>query len=94
MSQRRRQVCNSPDSHRTTQFIRERLLQMLLDAVHFHRGQKCAVGQLRKPLHLATHADEAFHMLVPRLDVAITNRPIDCPALPRIGFKVHRTPTV
>jgi hypothetical protein len=87
-------VCCAADGQRTAQLLGKRLLEMLLDAVHFHRRQESAVGQLCEALGLAAHADEAFHVLVPGFDILVANRPIDGRAVLRVRLEIHRTQSI
>ena len=67
---------------------------MLLDAVHFHRRQELAVGQLRQAFVLAADADETLDVVVPGRDVLVADRPVDGDAVLGVGLEVHRTPAI
>src|SRR5262245_788339 len=70
------------------------LLHNELGAGHFHRRQELTIWKLRKSLHLTAYADEVLHVVVPRSNVLITDRPVDADALAQIRLKVQVAPTV
>ena len=70
------------------------LLHLLLEAVHRHRRQELAVGQLRQALAAAADAGEALDVVVPRRDVLVADRPVDGDAVARVGLEVEVAPAV
>src|SRR5450631_1702449 len=61
----------------------------VLSAGHFHGRQKLAVGKLRQAFGLAAYADEIFYVIVPGLDVFVTDGPIGRDAVAEIGFEIE-----
>src|SRR5213080_2786213 len=66
----------------------------LLGAVQRHRRQELPVGQLRQSQPLAAHPDEPFHVVVPRRDVGVADRPVHAEAVPRVGLEIEIAPAV
>src|SRR5690349_8065894 len=65
-----------------------------LGAIHLHGRKEFAVGKLGKSLGLARDAYELLDVVVPRLDVAVANRPIDSDPVASVGFKVEIAPPI
>src|ERR1700736_546416 len=85
----------TPDGHDAIiVMFRERISHILLHAGHFHRRQKLSVRKLRQALWLTADSRELFHVVVPRRDVRITERPIDSNSLFRVGFKIQIAPAI
>src|SRR5579871_3774833 len=72
----------------------EGILEIQLDAGHLHRRQKLAVGKLRKPLGLSADSRKFLHVVVPRCDIRVTNRPIYGNPVSQIGFEIQIAPAV
>src|SRR5262249_50839583 len=66
----------------------------LLRAGHFHGRQEFSIGQLRQALSLAADAGEFLHVVVPRRDIGIANRPIHRDAVFEVGCKVQIAPAI
>src|SRR5262249_43566974 len=63
-------------------------------AIHFHRWKEFAVGELGETFGLTCDADELFNVVVPRLNVAVADGPIDRDAVAGIGFKIEIAPAI
>src|SRR5262249_27785659 len=72
----------------------DRLLNSLFRAGHFHRRQKLTIWQLRQAFGLAADADEGFHIVVPRGDIVIANRPINRYSVTKVSFEIQIAPAV
>ena len=74
--------------------LRDALLHLALEAVHLHRRQELAVGQLRQAVAAAADAGKALDVVVPRRDVRVADRPVDGDAVARVGLEVEVAPAV
>src|SRR5215472_11201361 len=72
----------------------ERVFEIELDARHFHGRKEFAVGKLRQTFSLAADAGEFFHVVIPRSNVGIANRPIDCDSIFQVGFEIEIAPAI
>ena len=89
------QVGDPPDGHRAAaERLRDPALDLLFQAVHRHRRQVDAVGQLRQPVARAADAGEALDVLVPGRDVRVADRPVDAEAVLGVGLEVEVAPAV
>src|SRR6266550_5393396 len=90
---RLRQVCDA--GHRQVA-PRKRALDPLahvaLGAGHLPGREKLAVRQVREPEPLPAHADEALDVAVPRLQLAIPDRPVDAVAVAQVGLEIEVAP--
>ena len=68
--------------------------EVLLDAGHFHRREKFPVRKLRQPLGLAADSCELFHVVVPRRDIRVANRPVNRDAFLCVGLKIEIAPAI
>ena len=76
------------------EIFRQRVAEDHLRAIHLHRRQKLAVGQLRQALGLSADAGEFFHVVVPRRDVGVANRPVNGVAFFQVGFEIEIAPAI
>src|SRR5216684_970154 len=67
---------------------------ILLGAVQGHGRQELAVRELRQAERFARDPDELLHVVVPRRDVGVADRPVDAEAVPRIRLEVQVAPAV
>src|SRR5579872_6342945 len=65
-----------------------------LSAVQLHRRQEFAVGQLRKPQSFTRDAGEFLDIVVPGLEIGVSNGPVDGDSVAHIRFKIKIAPTV
>src|ERR1051326_5403248 len=70
------------------------LLQQLLarhplGTAHLHRREELAVGKLRQSLRLAADPDELLHVVVPRGDVGVADRPVHRDPVLQVGLEVE-----
>ena len=78
----------------SAEMFRNRIPDCPLCAVKLHWRQEFAVGQLRKSQSLSADSDEIFHIVVPRRDICVTDRPINRDSLAKIGLKIQVAPSV
>ena len=76
------------------EMLRDSIAENHLRAVHFHRRQKFAVGELRQALGLAADAGVRFDVVVPRSHICVADRPIDGVAFFQVGLEVEVAPAV
>ncbi len=85
----------APNSHDAIiKIFRQRLAHIELDARHLHRRQKFPVWKLRQALRLPADARKLLRVVVPRRDVRVANRPVDCDTFFEVRFKIEVTPAV
>src|SRR5882757_1085108 len=87
-------VGGTSDDERAAEFLSYLALKLLLDAVELHRWQKLSVGKLGQVFGTAAHPDEGLYVVIPRRQVVVANRPVDCNAVARIRLKIHLAPAV
>src|SRR2546426_344659 len=66
----------------------------LLDAVERHRREKLAIRELRQAERFARDPDELLHVVVPRRDVGVADRPVDAEPVPRVRLEVEGAPAI
>ena len=85
---------DAADRQLALELLRHRLLQVSLDAVQIHRRQELAVGQLRQPFGAAAHADEALDLVVPRRELGVADRPVDCDPVLGVRAEIQVAPAI
>ena len=92
---RLREIRHTSDEHRTAvERLGDAALHLFLEAVHLHRRQELAIGELRQTVARTADSREALDVVVPRNQFVIANRPIHADALLCVGFEIHRTPAI
>src|SRR5882672_8548184 len=66
----------------------------LLGAVQRHGRKELAVRELRQAERLARNPDELLHVVVPRRDVGVADRPVHAESVPRVRLEVEVAPAV
>src|SRR5882757_333463 len=83
------------DGHNAiVEIFRQGIAKILFDTGHLHRRKKFTVWQLRQSFGLAADSGEFFHIVIPRSNIRVTNRPIDGDAFLGVGFEVEIAPTI
>src|SRR5713226_1382640 len=73
---------------------RQGIAKILFDAGHLHRRKKLAVGKLRQSFGLSADSGEFLHVVIPRCNIRVTNRPIDGDTFLGVGFEVKIAPAI
>src|SRR5229473_615672 len=73
---------------------RQGIAKILFDAGHLHRRKKLAVGKLRQSFGLSADSGEFLHVVIPRRNIRVTNRPIDGDTFLGVGFEVKIAPAI
>ncbi len=84
----------SDGEHAIVKILRQRVLEIDFNAGHLHRRKKLSIGQLRQSFGLSADARKLFHVVVPRRDVGVANRPVDSDSFSQVGFKIEIAPAV
>ena len=66
----------------------------LLGAVERHRRKELRVGQLRQTLGPPRHAYEALDVVVPGLDVGVSDGPVHAVSVLQVGLEVEIAPAI
>src|SRR5216684_2523902 len=73
---------------------RQGIAKILFDAGHLHRRKKLAVGKLRQSFGLSADSGEFLHVVIPRRNIRVTNRPIAGDTFLGVGFEVKIAPAI
>ncbi|EEF25498.1 conserved hypothetical protein, partial [Ricinus communis] len=93
--QRFRQVGHAADRHAAVLPLRlDGALEVFFQRRHLERRQVVPVGEVRQPFRRAAHADEFFHVRVPRFQVRVADRPVIAVPVAFILQEVVRAPAV
>src|SRR6185437_9449060 len=74
--------------------IHNPFLHSFFYCVHLPCRKKFAIGKGFEAIFIATDAYKLFNMAIPWSKVIITNRPINCKAIPCRSFKIIFTPAL
>ena len=76
------------DRQQAAELVFNRLLQILLYTVQFHRRKKLAIRKHVIIFNLTAYADELLYIIIPWRNIFIPNGPVDCDPVFRICLKV------
>ena len=74
--------------------LRDGILYHNLGTRHLHWRQKFSIGKLRQSFRLPGDSDEILHVVVPRRNVLITNRPVNGDPFALVRLEIQIAPAI